>query len=120
MKKRNYRDNLIVQKSYAFSLKIIQLFLKLKGLKLEILATQLLRSGTSIGANIAEATAANSKKDFIYKMNISSKEARESHYWLSLLKDSKLLSSEYDHLIDDCEELIKILTAILKTSKANN
>ena len=83
-----------------------------------VIAKQLLRSGTSIGANVEEATAAQSKKDFIAKMSIASKEARETNYWLRLLKDSKI-SREIDlskHL-EESEEIIKIITAIVKTSQ---
>jgi len=83
-----------------------------------VLSKQLLRSGTSIGANIEEAQAAQSKKDFISKMSIVSKEARESHYWLRLLKYGKFISK--DDLLDDCEELIKLLTSIVKSSENNN
>ena len=76
--------------SFQFALKIIQLYQKLVENKEYVLSKQLLRSGTSIGANIAEATAAISKKDFILKMSIASKEARETKYWLYLLKESAI------------------------------
>lgn len=82
-----------------------------------VLSKQLLRSGTSIGANVEEATAAQSRKDFISKMSISSKEARETNYWLRLLRDSKLCENiDFTDIINDSEEIIKILTSIVKTS----
>ena len=80
----------------------------------------MLRSGTSIGANIEEAIAAQSKKDFISQMSIASKEARETHYWLRLLRDSNICSRvSYTEAINESDELIKILTAIVKTSQNN-
>ena len=86
-----------------------------------ILAKQLVRSGTSIGANIEEAIAAQSRKDFISKMAISSKEARETNYWLRLIRDVNLLKDvDITNLINESEEIIKIITSIVKTSKANN
>ena len=78
------------------------------------MSRQLLRSGTSIGANIEEAQAAQSKKDFISKMSIASKESRESHYWLRLLKYGGYITKE--DIIQDCEELIRLLTSIVKSS----
>ena len=85
-----------------------------------VVSRQLLRSGTSIGANVEEATAAQSKKDFISKMSIASKEARETRYWLRLLKDSNICSRiNYTEAINESDELIKILTAIVKTSQKN-
>ena len=85
-----------------------------------VVSRQLLRSGTSIGANVEEATAAQSKKDFISKMSIASKEARETRYWLRLLKDSNICSRiNYIEAINESDELIKILTAIVKTSQKN-
>ena len=83
-----------------------------------VLSKQLLRSGTSIGANIEEATAAQSRRDFISKMSIASKEARESNYWLRLLKDSNSCKSmELEQLLNDSTQIIKILTSIVKTSQ---
>ena len=85
-----------------------------------VVSRQLLRSGTSIGANVEEATAAQIKKDFISKMSIASKEARETRYWLRLLKDSNICSRiNYTEAINESDELIKILTAIVKTSQKN-
>jgi four helix bundle protein len=86
-----------------------------------ILSKQVVRSGTSIGANVEEAMAGQSRKDFISKMAISSKEARETNYWLRLLRDSQLCKGiDFTKLINESEEIIKILTSIVKTSQAGN
>ncbi len=113
-------ENVIVEKSFQFALRIVKLFSLLKEKKVERdIALQLLRSGTSIGANIEEAMGGSSKKDFIHKLEIAYKEARESRYWLRLLKESKLLEDKLaGYFISDCEEIMKILSAILNTSKA--
>ena len=85
-----------------------------------VLSKQLLRSGTSIGANIEEANQAESKADFIHKLCIANKEAFETNYWLRLLRDSDILTqNQADSLISDCEELQKLLTSSIKTSKNN-
>jgi four helix bundle protein len=112
-------DNVVRNKSYNFSLKIIKIYQELTIEKREfILSKQLIRSGTSIGANIEEAIGAQSKNDFVAKMSISYKEARETLYWLHILTDSGfLLNKQSDQLILDCEELLKILGSIIKTSK---
>ena len=112
-------ENLILQKSFQFGLRIVKLFALLKQNKVERdLALQILRSGTSIGANIEEAMGGSSKKDFIYKLEIAYREARETKYWLRLFKEGNLLESKLaDSFLTDCEEIIKILTVILKTSK---
>ena len=110
--------NVIKDKSYQFALDVIALCNKLRNQNEYVLSRQLLRSGTSIGANIEEATAAQSRKDFIAKMSIASKEARESNYWLRLMKDSGLCKDiDLDPLINDSSEIIKILTSIVKSSK---
>ncbi|MBL7725030.1 MAG: four helix bundle protein [Chitinophagaceae bacterium] len=112
------KDNIIVQKSYAFALEIIKLYKVLVEKKEYVLSKQILRSGTSIGANIHEAVGSESKKDFIHKLGISVKEARETSYWLNLLKDSDYLSIlEFERLIGLCEELIRILNSIILTTK---
>ncbi len=113
------KESLVQKKSFEFSLKIISLFRDLKKEKEFIISSQLLRSGTSIGANIEEATAAQSKRDFIAKMSISSKEVRETKYWLRLLKESELTQIDVKSLLLDVEELIRILTSIVKTSQKN-
>jgi len=84
-----------------------------------VLSKQLLRSGTSIGANVEEATAAISKKDFAHKMSISSKEARETKYWLRLIQHSQIVETDVTELLKQVEELIRILTSIVKTAQNN-
>lgn len=112
-------NNIIRDKSYNFSLKIIKVYQNLTKEKREfILSKQLIRSGTSIGANIEESVGAQSRNDFISKLSISYKEAHETLYWLQLLTDSNFLNKEEsDTLIIDCEELLKILGSIIKTTK---
>jgi four helix bundle protein len=103
------KDNIIIQKSYAFALQIIQLYKLLIEKKEFVLSKQILRSGTSIGANIHEAVASESKKDFIHKLGIAVKEARETSYWLNLLKDSEYITSdEFNKLNNSCDEIIRI------------
>jgi four helix bundle protein len=111
------KESIVQNKSFQFSLKVISLYRELQGEKEFVISRQLLRSGTSIGANIEEASAGQSKRDFIAKMSISSKEARETKYWLRLLKKSNLTEINVDLLLKDIEELIKMLTAIVKTSQ---
>jgi len=111
------KDSVIQEKSFQFSLKIIALYKILVSQKEFIISKQLLRSATSIGANVEEATAASSKKDFAYKMSISSREARESKYWLRLLNESDLVEVDLKEYLNDVEELIRILTAIVKSSQ---
>jgi four helix bundle protein len=85
-----------------------------------VLAKQVLRSGTSIGANVEEACSAQSRKDFIHKLSIAQKEAFETRYWLRLLRDSGEIKAEYaNSMLNDCDELISILTSIIKTTKEN-
>ena len=115
------KDSIVKNKSFAFSLKIIEIYKILKEDKEYDIARQILRSGTSIGANVVEALAGYSKKDFAAKMSIASKESRETQYWLMLIKESKITPiSNIDALINDCEELIRIITSIVKTSQSNN
>lgn len=111
------KKSIIKDKSFAFSLSVIELFKVLQSKKEYIISKQILRSGTSIGANVNEALAAESRADFVHKMAISSKEARETLYWLELLEKSQLITLEYTKYIQDCTELIKILTSIVKTTK---
>lgn len=115
-------DNVILHKSYAFAVRIVRLSQFLAAEKQAYqLADQIRRSGTSIGANMEEAVGGQSSKDFVSKCSIAYKEARESHYWLRLLRDTGYISSEQaDSLLTDCEELRKILTAIIKSSKSNS
>jgi four helix bundle protein len=111
------KQNIIYDKSFAFALKIIGLYKILLSNKEYIISKQLLRSATSVGANVTESAAAQSKKDFISKLSISSKEARETKYWLLLLDKSKLVNLDYTEYINDIEEIIRILTSIIKTSQ---
>ncbi|RSC94919.1 four helix bundle protein [Tenacibaculum singaporense] len=113
------KESIVQGKSFQFSLKIISLYKKLQQEKEFIISKQLLRSGTSIGANIEEALASQSKRDFISKMSISSKEARETKYWLRLLKESDLTNIDVTDILSDIHELIRLLTAIVKTSQQN-
>ena len=112
------KENIIVSKSYAFALEVIKLYKILVEKKEFVLSKQILRSGTSIGANIHEAVGSESKKDFIHKLGIAVKEARETSYWLNLLKDSNYLPiNEFDRLNNLCDELIRILNSIILTTK---
>lgn len=115
-------NNVIVEKSKSFALNIIELYKDLSENKREyILSKQLLRSGTSIGANVKEAVRGQSKPDFYSKMNISLKEASESEYWLELLYESGYIEHEcYTQLYEPCQELIRILVSITKTQDKNN
>lgn len=110
-------DNLIVEKSKALALRIIKLYKYLCGDKNEyILSKQIMRSGTSIGANVREATRAQSKADFHAKIAIALKEAEETAYWLELLFESDYLETEaYNSIYSDCNEVCKILMSISKT-----
>ena len=114
------RKSIVKEKSFVFSLRIIDLYVQMKNQKEFDISRQLLRSGTSIGANIEEALAGYSDKDFAAKMSISSKEARETRYWLKLIDESQHFKIEVSSLLKDCEELIKMLTAIVKTVQTKN
>ncbi len=115
------KDNILRHKSFEFSIKIVKFCAQLNEQKNYVLAKQLLRSGTSIGALVRESKHAESKKDFIHKLQIAQKEAEETGYWIDLLFHSELLEeSIYNDLRGHCEELIRILTSILKTLKSNN
>ena len=106
--------------SYAFALRMIKMYQHLTKDKQEfILSKQVLRSGTSIGANIEEASGAQSNKDFLAKMTIAYKEARETHYWLRLLHDSGYFTENAAiSILNDCEELLKMLASIKKTTQS--
>lgn len=112
-------DNIIAIKSKLFALRIIKLYKYLSNQKNEfVLSKQVLRSGTSIGANMREAIRAQSRADFIAKMSISLKEASETEYWLELLTESDYVGkNEGENIMNDCQELISILTKIIKTAK---
>lgn len=111
------RENIVKNKSFQFALSAIELYKKMIQSNEYVLSKQLLRSATSIGANIEEADAGISKKDFTAKMSIASKGARESLYWIKLLEHSKLVEYNYEALRTDCQELIRLLTSIVKTSQ---
>lgn len=112
-------DNTVEIKSSQFAVRIVKLCKHLHNTKKEYtLSKQLLRSGTSIGANIAEAQQAQSRADFVSKLNIALKEAEETNYWLRLLQATDYLSeAEFLSIYFDCQELEKLLTAIIKSSK---
>ncbi len=113
-------ESIIQGKSFEFALEIISLYKKLQAQKEFVLSKQLLRSGTSIGANVEEATAAQSRRDFLSKMSIASKEARETKYWLRLLQESDLATIDLKSEIAHIDEIIRILTAIVKTTKTTS
>ena len=111
-------ENTVLIKSKEFAIRIVKLYQHIAEVKKEyIIAKQLMKSGTSIGANVREANRAQSKKDFASKMNIALKEAAESEYWLELLHETDYLTdNEFSSIISDCIELNKLLTSIVKTS----
>lgn len=115
------KENIIQIKSYSFALKIVKLVQNIQKRKNEyVLTKQLLRSATSIGANVEESIGAQSKKDFLSKILIAYKEARESDYWIRLLVDSEMIEREdADLLRKDCEEILKILGKIQSSTKEN-
>ena len=112
-------ENVIELKSFDFAIRIVNLYKHLTTVKKEyILSKQLLCSGTSIGANVAEAEQAQSKADFVSKLNIALKETAETKYWIKLLKATEFLSiRESNSLLSDCVELEKLLVSIIKSSK---
>jgi len=113
-------ENPIQTKSYAFALRIVKLYRYLCDEKKEfVLSKQIVRSGTSIGSNVEEAIGGQSNKDFVSKMSIAYKEARETHYWLRLLRDSDILDAQHaESVIEDCEELLKLSGSIIRTTKS--
>ena len=112
-------DNIIAEKSFAFAIRIVNLYKYLHTQKREfIMAKQILRCGTSIGANVAESQNAQSTADFLSKLNIALKEATETKYWLRLLHSTEYLSNEqFDSIYSDSVEIEKILVAIVKSIK---
>ena len=113
------KESIIRELSFQFSLNIIVLYKELRTKKEFVISKQLLRSGTSIGANVVEAGAGQSKKDFISKMSIASKEARETKYWLQLLDKSQLVESDLAEYLSTIDDIINILTKIVKTTSSN-
>ncbi|MDL2217439.1 four helix bundle protein [Christensenellaceae bacterium OttesenSCG-928-M15] len=116
------KDNIVLEKSKAFAVRIVRLYQYLCEQKKEyVLSKQLLRSGTSVGANVREAVRGQSRPDFISKMNIALKEISESEYWLELLVETEYITAaEFGSIHKDCEELIKLLVSIVKTSRKEN
>ncbi|MBR1908332.1 four helix bundle protein [bacterium] len=114
-------ENTIENKSKKFAVRIVNLYKYLCNEKNEfVMSKQMLRSGTSIGANIAEAKCGSSKKDFLNKMYIAFKECSETNYWLDLLFETEYINEkEYNSIKNDCEEINKILSSITKTTKNN-
>ena len=112
-------DNIIATKSYAFAVRCVNLYKYLCEVKNDYtIGRQLMRSGTSIGANVKEATRGVSKADFTAKMSISLKEASESEFWIELLRDTDYITTEQaESMLADCQELLKLLMTIVKTSK---
>lgn len=114
------KDNLILDKTFQFALRIIEVYKNLSSERREfVLSKQLLRSGTSIGANVSEAIEAQSRADFIHKLAISLKEARETEYWIRLLIASDYIDKS-SGIHADVQEIIRILTAIIKTTKGQS
>jgi four helix bundle protein len=112
-------DNILQTKSYQFALDIIVLFKQLQKRKEFVLSKQLMRSGTAVGALVEEAIGGQSSKDFIHKMSIAYKEARETKYWLRLLRDSEYLThDETEPYLNNAEELLRIIGSIQKTMKS--
>ncbi|MEW6193724.1 MAG: four helix bundle protein [Bacteroidota bacterium] len=112
--------NPILDKSFRFGAKVVKFYLiRIKNdFQIKDILRQLMRSGTSIGANVAESQEAASKKDFVNKLSIALKEARETEYWLKLLKESSVINEkEFMSLINDCNELICLLVSIIKKLK---
>jgi len=113
------KKNIIKEKSFVFAVEIVYLYKILVEKKEFVLSKRLLRSGTSIGANIREAEHAQSKADFIHKLSISLKEANETEYWLDLLYETKYLSeNEFQSIKAKVIEILKLLTSIINTSKS--
>ncbi|WP_018623220.1 four helix bundle protein [Spirosoma luteum] len=115
------KDNAVLDKSFRFAIRVIRLYQHLIDSKKEfVLSKQMLRSGTSIGANVREADNAESKADFIHKLGIAQKETDETMYWLELLKETDyLIGHEFDSIHQDANELLKLIRSIIITSKNN-
>ena len=109
------KHNLIKVKTFDFALSVIELYRICKSQNEFILSKQLLRSGTSIGANVQEALAGFSEKDFLHKMSIASKEARETQYWIDLLSQSQLVEFDENKYKSEVQSIVNILTSIVKT-----
>ncbi|MTK53075.1 four helix bundle protein [Paludibacter sp.] len=116
------RENIVMVKAYAFALRIVKAYKFLYQDQHEfVMSKQLLRSGTAIGALIKESEHAQSKADFINKMNVALKEANETEYWLMLLHDSDFMNDNvFTSIITDCREIVRLLISIVRSSKENN
>ena len=110
-------QSIIQERSFQFALEIVALYQRLCECREYVISKQLLRSGTSIGANVEEARAGQSRNDFACKMAIASKEARETRYWLRLLKESKIGNVDVTGHLASVDELIRILTSIVNTTR---
>ena len=113
------KESITAKKSFDFSIEIVKLCKLLRNQKEFVLADQLLRSGTSIGANIEEARGAQSRKDFIAKMSIATKEARETRYWILLIKEINILGLDFTSYLNQVDEIIRLLIASIKTASKN-
>ena len=115
------KENIILDKTYNYAIRIVKLYQYLCKEKKEFeLSRQILRSGTSIGANVEESIGGLSRKDFLAKLGVSYREARETRFWLRVLRDTDHISQEQsDSMLEDLEEIIRIITAIQKTTKSN-
>ena len=115
------QNNVVLEKSFDFAVRIVRLYRYLAKTKNEfVLSKQLLRSGTSIGANVTEANEAFSRNEFAYKMSIALKKCSESSYWIELLyRTDYLTEQQYSSVMSDCVELKRLLTVIVKTAKMN-
>lgn len=114
------KENLIMDKSFAFAVRIVRLYKLLCARREFVLSKQSLRCGTSVGALLKESEHAQSKSDFINKLSIALKEANEAEYWILLLHETEYISDvEYRSIVKDCQEIVRLLIAIIKTCKLN-
>jgi four helix bundle protein len=115
-------DNIVASKSYAFAVRCVNVYKYLCEEKHDyVIGKQLMRSGTSVGANVKEGIRGYTKLDFAAKMSIALKEASESEFWIEVLRDTEYLTlSQADSLLQDCRELIKLLMSIVRTAQANH
>lgn len=116
------QENVILDKTFKFGIRILKLYIHLRKKKVDSgLCSQILNSGTSVGANVEEAVGGSSRKDFINKLQIAYREAREKKYWLRLLKEGEIMKKKVaESFLKNCEEIIKILTAILNSTKGRS
>lgn len=117
---RMIKNNPLLERSFNFAVQAVRISRLMNDRKEYVLSKQFLKSGTNVGANIEEAMAASSKRDFAYRMSVACREARESRYWLRLIATTRLIDTDLNPMIDESTELIKILTKIVKTSGEPN